>query len=122
MADHKNATLTLNYTGPPAMVAIAPTARATQMVPNVRGAGRISSALGTTKPALRVTVVLWVSDRQSQLRPDGLKHKIRAPRLPRKSLFPKHLHRLGMEVCTLLYPPPPLCLTKLSFQMIFWCV
>lgn len=60
MADLRNATLTLNYTVPRAMVATVPTARTTQTVPSVRGAGRISSALGTGKPALPATVVLLV--------------------------------------------------------------
>lgn len=75
MADHKSVTLTLNYTVPPAMVATAPTARITPTAPTARGAGRISSALGTRSPALRATVVLWVSARQCLLQPDGFQDK-----------------------------------------------
>lgn len=75
MADRRNATLTLNYTVPRAMVATVPTARITRTAPTVRGAGRISSALGTEKPALPATVVLLVSDRQSLLHCDGWERK-----------------------------------------------
>ena len=84
MADLRNATLTLNYTVPRAMVATVPTARITQMAPTVRGAGRISSALGTGKPALPATVVLLVSDSQGLLQPDGLGDKISNSCIPRK--------------------------------------
>ena len=83
MADRRNATLTLSYTGPLAMVAIVPTARITQMAPTVRGAGRISSAVGTVKPALHATVVLLVSERQCLLQPDELKDKVSIPCTPR---------------------------------------
>jgi hypothetical protein len=62
MADPKSATLILNYTVPLDMVATVPTAGITQMVPSARGAGRISSAWGTLKPALRATAALLVSD------------------------------------------------------------
>lgn len=60
MADHRNATLTLNCTVPPATAATVPTARVTLMAPTVRGAGRISSAMGTRKLAPHATVVLLV--------------------------------------------------------------
>lgn len=82
MAVRRSATLTLNSTGPPATGATVPTAKGTQMAPTVRGAGRISSASGTAKPARPVTVVPWVSDSQSQHQPDGLKDK--TPHPPRK--------------------------------------
>lgn len=65
MADHRNATLTLNYTVPPATVATVPIAGITPMGPTVRGAGRISSALGTGKRALRATVALLVLSARS---------------------------------------------------------
>lgn len=60
MADHRNATLTLNCTVPLATVATVPTAVITQMVLTVNGAGRTSSALGTMKPALHATAALLV--------------------------------------------------------------
>lgn len=78
MADHRNAPLTLNSTVPLAMVATVPTARITQMVPIVKGAERISSALAAMKPALHATVVLLVSDNQGLRQPDGLKDKVKS--------------------------------------------
>ena len=84
MADRRNATLTLSYTVPRAMVATVPTARTTQTAPSVRGAGRISSASGTGKPALPATVVLLVSDSQGLLQPDGLGDKISISCISRK--------------------------------------
>lgn len=72
MADRRNATLTLSYTGPLAMVATVPTARITQMAPTVRGAGRISSAVGTVKPALHATVVLLVLSAHSVIAMAGV--------------------------------------------------
>lgn len=133
MADHRSATLTPNYTGPPATAATVPTARVTQMAPTARDAGRISSALGTTKPALPVTVVLWVSDRQCQPQPDGLERQNQYSLSPQKTKFCFLGVRAGEEwkcahscprqmTQALPDPPPPLCLTKLNFPMIFWCV
>lgn len=84
MADPRNATLTLNYTVLRATAATVPTARTTPMAPTVRGAARISSALGTRKPAHRATAVLLVSDRQCLLQTDGLKDKVSVPCTPRK--------------------------------------
>ena len=84
MADLRNATLTLNCTAPRATVATVPAARTTQTEPSVRGAGRISSAMGTGKPALPATVVLLVSDSLGLLRPDGLGDKRSISCIPRK--------------------------------------
>jgi hypothetical protein len=77
MADHRNATLILNFTVPLATVATAPTAKIIQMAPTVRGAGRTSSALGPTKPAFRATAVLLVSNRKEPLQPASFRDKVR---------------------------------------------